>query len=79
MKVGDIIVWRDEEFGYDRHWKILSIILGALDHEGVIEMRPVGMKPGSDVDGRRLNSVYVPEVLLRGLEIYEPLKVLEGV
>lgn len=69
MKPGDMIVWRDKKFGVNRAWQVEAFLLGALEHESLVRLRPMFEKPGMDEDGNRQETVLVPEVLLRGLEV----------
>jgi hypothetical protein len=71
MKPGDMILWRDAKFGVNRVWRIESVLLGALEHESLIRLTPMFEKPGSDEHGNRQETVLVPEVLLRGLEVID--------
>jgi len=71
MKPGDMILWRDKSFGVNRAWRVESILLGALAHESLVRLTPMFEKPGSDEDGNRQETVLVPEVLLRGLEVID--------
>lgn len=71
MKPGDMILWRDNKFGVNRAWKVEACLLGALEHESLVRLRPMFEKPGMDEDGNRQETVLVPEVLLRGLELID--------
>jgi hypothetical protein len=66
--VGDILLWRDKKFGHNRAWEVESILLGAEGVEGLIRLRPMFYKGGSDEDGNRQETVLVPECLLRDCE-----------
>jgi hypothetical protein len=66
--VGDIVMWRDKKFGHNRAWEVESILLGAEGVEGLIRLRPMFYKGGSDENGNRQETVLVPECLLRDLE-----------
>lgn len=67
MTVGDILLWRDDKFGVHRAWRIEAVLLGGQDQEGLIELRPMFMRPGIDTDGKARETTLVPEVLTRGL------------
>lgn len=67
MQVGDFLLWRDEQFGHHRAWKVEAVLLGTEHTEGLIELRPMFKGPGLDTDGTRRETVLVPEVLTRGL------------
>ena len=70
MKPGDILLWRDEKFGVHRAWRVLSVILGSESHEGLVEMQSMFEYPGCDADGKKVETVLVPEVLTRGLTVF---------
>lgn len=67
MQVGDFLLWRDEKFGHHRAWKVEAVLLGTEDTEGLVELRPMFKAPGMDADGKRCETVLVPEVLTRNL------------
>jgi hypothetical protein len=70
MTVGDILLWKDEQFGRHRAWRVLSVILGAEQHEGLVELEPMFERPGNNADGKPQPTVLVPEVLTRGLTVF---------
>ncbi len=70
MRTGDILLWRDAKFGIHRAWRVEAILLGTENSEGLIELRPMFMHPGMDTDGKRRETVLVPEVLTRDLECF---------
>ena len=70
MKPGDILLWRDATCGHHRAWRVLSVVLGAEKHESLIEMQSMFEHPGSDASGKKMNTVLVPEVLVRNLTIF---------
>lgn len=72
MKTDDILVLPDFRFGRHRFWQVLSICLGAEGQEGLIELRPLTERPGVDVDGNAHKTTWVPEALVRDLEVYVP-------
>lgn len=72
--VGDILLWRDREFGVNRAWEVDAILLGAEGHESLVRLRSMFMKPGHDESGDVQATVLVPECLLRGLESFAKLQ-----
>jgi len=72
MKVGSIVLWRDAKFGHNRAWTVEAVCLGGEGQEGLIRLRSMFERPGVDEDGTRHETVVVPEVLLRGVEVFEP-------
>ncbi len=70
MTVGDILLWKDEKFGRHRAWRVLSVILGAEQHEGLIELEPMFERPGNNAYGKPQPTVLVPEVFTRGLTVF---------
>jgi hypothetical protein len=75
MNTGQMIMFRDDKFGYHRFWEILSICYGAVGQEDLIEIRAINFKPGRDTEGREHRTMWVPAALLRKMEIYERLQV----
>lgn len=71
MNVGDIILWRDKQFGVNRAWEIEAVLMGAEHAESLVRIRPMFMRPGADENGNRHETLLVPECLLRGLESFE--------
>lgn len=72
MQPRDILMFRDERFGHHRFWEIQSICLGALGQESLIELKPLSQTPGRDTEGSYLKTTWVPELLIRGHEIFTP-------
>jgi len=72
MKVHDIVVYFDEQFGHNRFWKIISVCLGGTKQEGLIELQSLSETPGIDTEGNYHKTTLVPEVLLRNMKIYTP-------
>lgn len=72
MQVGSIVLWRDAKFGVNRAWTVEAICLGADGQESLVRLRSMFMKPGVDEDGVHHETVVVPEVLIRNLEVFEP-------
>lgn len=71
MKVGDIAMWRDEQFGHHRFWQIRGVFLGAKGQEGLVQIESLTEKPGAAF-GNVMPVLYVPEPMLRCLSIYTP-------
>lgn len=69
MKPRDIVMYRDTKYGHHRFWEIVSVCLGSVGEEGLIELRSFNYAPGTDTEGRRHVTTWVPEPLLRGLPI----------
>jgi len=76
MKVGSLILYRDEKFGVDRVWEVESILLGALGVESLIRVRSLTEAPGADEDGRRCKTTLIPEPMLRNLPIFEMVQTI---
>jgi hypothetical protein len=72
MSPGDIVFYRDESFGVHRFWQIKSVCLGGLGQEGLIELHSLTEKPGTDVDGKRHATTWVPEPFIRLMQVYTP-------
>lgn len=72
MQPGDIVMWRDEQFGHHRFWEIQGIFLGAEGQEGVIELKSLTEKPAHSYKTQEHPTTFVPEPLLRGVLIYTP-------
>lgn len=72
MKPGDIIFWRDEQFGHNRFWEIQGVFLGAEGQESVVEIRSLTEKPAHSGEAREHPTTFVPEPLLRSATIYSP-------
>lgn len=72
MQVGSIVLWRDAKFGVNRAWTIEAVLLGAEGQESLVRLRSMFMRPGIDEDGVTHETVVVPEVLIRNLEVFEP-------
>jgi len=72
MQVGSIVLWRDTKFGVNRAWTIEAVMLGGEGQESLVRLRSMFMRPGIDENGVTHETVVVPEVLLRNLEIFEP-------
>ena len=66
--VGDIVLWRDKQFGHNRAWEVEAVLLGAEGVESLVRLRPMFLKGGSDEHGNRQETTLVPECLLRDLE-----------
>lgn len=72
MKPGDIVMWRDEQFGHHRFWEIQAICLGAEKQEGLVRLVSLTENAGRDEHGEKHLTTVVPEVLLRNVTIYTP-------
>lgn len=67
--VGDLLIWRDRKFGHNRVWEVEAVLLGGEGVDGLIRLRPMfDALMAADEDGKRHETVLVPECLLRGLE-----------
>jgi len=75
MQIGSIVLWRDARFGVNRAWTIEAVLLGGEGQESLVRLRSMFMRPGVDEDGKTHDTVVVPEVLIRNLEIFEPRQV----
>lgn len=72
MSPGDLIEWTDPTgLGPKRVWEVQGVFLGALGQESLVELMPISETPGW-ADDRWHPSVFVPEVLLRGLKVTTP-------
>jgi hypothetical protein len=74
MKPGDIVMFRDDRFGRHRFWQIRSCCHGALGQEGLIELQNLLEEPGEDTEDRKHVTTWVPEPMLRRLEIFTPAR-----
>lgn len=76
MKPGDLIMYRDEKFGRHRFFEVEGVYLGAVGVTGLVGLRPLSEEPGSVGvgEGKPHAVMYVPEVLLRGQTVYEPVE-----
>lgn len=70
MQVGDLIMYGDLHYGHNRFWQVLSICLGTVRQEGLIELKSLTEKPGRDTEGIRHDTTWVPECLIRDAKIY---------
>lgn len=71
---GDMLEWRCPNFpGVSARWRVVSICLGALGQESIIEIASLSHTPGDvpHLSPFPLPLLYVPEPLLRGLTIVE--------
>jgi hypothetical protein len=68
---GDLLEYRCPRFGYVTQWRVVSVCLGALRQESMIEIEPVTNSPGHSTRGTE-RTIWVPEVLVRGLPIFRP-------
>jgi hypothetical protein len=72
MKPGDIVVWRDRQFGRNRFWEVRGVFLGGLDQESVVELLSLTERPAHSGIDRVHPTTFVPEPLLRDVEIFKP-------
>ena len=68
-KPGDMLEYRCPRFGIVWQWRVLSVCLGGLRQEGLIEVSPVMASPGSGLTGKPLETVWVPEPMTRMLTL----------
>lgn len=72
MMPGHLLEYRCPKFGLMFQWRILGIYLGATRQEGLIEVEPVFLSPGSDSQGKKHERMMVPEPMTRGLTVIAP-------
>jgi hypothetical protein len=74
MSPGDILVIEDKAFNKVRMWRVEGVYLGCVGQESLIELRNLMEAPG--VPGRTggAGTTFVPEPLLRGVDIYTPVR-----
>lgn len=77
MKVGNILIFRDEKFGHHRYFEVVGVFLGGENEESLIQLRSLSEKPGFDGLAHRETNL-VPECLTRQLEVRENLTELVG-
>jgi hypothetical protein len=70
MQVHDMILWTDVPFGHNRLWLVKSVCLGGMHTESLVELQSLTEQPGTDTEGRKHGTTWVPEPLLRSVEIY---------
>jgi hypothetical protein len=63
---GDLFEYRCPRWGYVTQWRVLSVCLGGLRQESLIEIEPVTNTPGHSTRGTE-KSMWVPEPLLRNV------------
>lgn len=67
--VGDLLIWRDGKFGHNRVWEVEAVLLGGEGVDGLVRLRPAfDTRIAADENGKRAETVLVPECLLRDLE-----------
>ena len=71
MKPGDILEYRCPKFGIVWQWRIESVCIGAQRQESLVEIAPVMASLGYDTAGQKMQTVWVPEPLTRGLALIE--------
>lgn len=72
MKPGDIVMWRDEQFGHHRFWEIRAVCLGAEKQESLVRIVSLSENAGKDENGEKHITTVVPECLLRNVIVYSP-------
>lgn len=66
--VGDVLIWTCPTHSTNIHrWRVLSICLGAIGQESLIEVESLTHSPGGATDWGMQQRLFVPEVLLRDL------------
>lgn len=70
MTPGDIIFWRDQQFGHHRFWEVLAICLGGEQQEGLVRLVSLTHNAGYDDNGEKHLTTVVPEVLVRDIPLY---------
>ncbi len=70
MKVYDLIVYWDNQYGHHRIWQVKSICLGALGQESLVELKSLTEKPGICTESRTHYTTWVPEPILRQFPIF---------
>lgn len=70
MKVGNLILFRDNDYGHHRLWEVLSVCLGGAGQEGLVELKCLNYNAGQDTNGKQHTTTWVPEPILRNLEIF---------
>lgn len=69
LQPGDVLRWQCPNFPENIHrWRVFGVYLGALSEESLIELESLTHSPGF-ARTRERQRVYVPEVLVRSLEI----------
>lgn len=76
MEVDGLVLWMDAAYGHHRIWRIKSVCLGSTTTESLIELESLTEKPGTDTEGMKHRTTWVPEVLLRNHKLYKPIEVL---
>lgn len=71
LRAGDVLRWQCSKFPTNVHrWRVLSVCLGALGQESLIEMESLTHTPGIGAEFHvAMPTVIVPEVLVRTLTI----------
>lgn len=75
-KPNDVLVWRDKHSTHK--WRVVGVHLGGEGQESLIEMESVTHTPGWTGEWETHPRVFVPEVLIRTLEIAPPWEVHLG-
>jgi hypothetical protein len=70
MSPGDVIRWQCPKFPNVIHdWRVIGVHLGAVGQESLIEMESLTHSPGWTGEWEFHPRLFVPEVLLRGLQV----------
>lgn len=69
LSPGDLLEYRCPRFGIVWQWRVLSVCLGGLWQEGLIEVSPVMATPGAGLDHKPMQTVWVPEPMTRLLTL----------
>lgn len=72
MKPGDLIMKRDEAHDRLWLWRVEGVHLGCVGQEGLVELRSLTHAPGYRGGPDKPETTFVPEPLLRELQVYSP-------
>lgn len=72
MKPGDIIFWEDKEHGHHRFYRVDGVHLGADGQTSVIEIDSLTER-SANPHGFENVAMFVPEPLLRHVQVYTPV------
>lgn len=70
IQVGNVLIYRDRNFGHHRYFEVLGVYLGSVNEESLVELRSIGEKPGHNGDTLRPTTL-VPECLTWQMEIVQ--------
>lgn len=66
LKPGGFLEWISDDPKMSAHrWEIMSICIGGLGQENIIEIENVSHKPGHVTDWGTIQTMFVPDCLLR--------------